>query len=253
MIPREFVSLLAGLACLIVSGCGTWQTSEPITPTSYQISREGVSRSVGKLRRMAVLQVEQMAPTACGATADSEAVIRPVDLEVRDELLTRRKGYEVIVPDAKRYAEWLVPPGSAAFVGEVMLWPSTVDDFSAGPLTRALLERLRLDDLIDGLLILRVQYTCSNAIMPFRGLMAITTLGISEILPDPKLRETYMVYRITVFETSSGRVVWQVGKISSNLQLIDSFSLRDSKVGTPTDMEHLFEDFEPAVPKILTR
>jgi hypothetical protein len=121
------------------------------------------------------------------------------------------------------------------------------------PLTRALLERLRLDDKVDSLLVLRLQSTCQNAIVPFRGFMAISTLGISEILPDPKLRETYKVYRVAVFETSSGRVVWQVGQSSANLKLIDWFSLRDPKVGTPTDMERLFEDFEPAVPKVLTR
>lgn len=253
MILRGFVGLATGLVCLIVPGCGTWQTSEPITPASYQISREGVSRSVGKLRRMAVLQVVQAAPKACGATVDAEAAMHPVDLEVREELLARRKGYEVIVPDAERYAEWLVPPGSAAFVGEVMQWPLTVEDFSVGPMTRVLLERLRLDEQVDGLLVLRVQYTCQNALMPLRGFMAIATLGISEILPDPRLRETYKVYRAAVFETSSGRVVWQVGQNSEILRWTDGFSPRDAKVGTPTDMQRLFEDFESSVPKILTR
>lgn len=253
MILRGFVALAAGLACLVVPGCGTWQTSEPITAASYQTSREGVPRSVGKLRRMAVLKVVQAAPKACGATADTEATINSVDPEVRDELLARRKGYEVIVPDAERYAEWLVPPGSAAFVAEVMQWPLTVADFSAGPMTRALLERLRLDEQVDGLLVLRVQYTCTNAITPFRGLMAIGTLGLSEILPDPRLRETYKLYRVAVFETSSGRVVWQVGQSSEILRWTDGFSPRDPKVGAPTDMQRIFEDFESSVPKILTR
>ena len=260
MTPGTWMTVAAGFVCLVVSGCetaqisksGSWQTSEPITPTSYQVSRERLSRSVGKLRRMAVLQVEQPAPKACGASGDPAPQFHAVDDELRDEVLARRKGYEVIVPDPQRDAEWLMPPGSAAFLQEVMRWPPGVEDFPAGPATKALLEHLHRVDQVDGLLILRVQDTCGNADPGVRTLVGVFSAGLSEILPNRQMTEVHKFYRAAVFETSSAHVVWQVGLPADDVNLNYYLGPQNQKT-TPKKMEQVFESLEPATPKVLTR
>ena len=260
MIPRGRAAMAVGVACLVACGCqtvqtsksGTWQTGEPITPTSYQVSRERISRGVGKLRRMAVLQVEQTEPKACDASHDPVARLDAVDVELSEELLARQRGYEVIVPSVERHAEWLMPPRSAALMDEVVRWPATVDAFSAGPATRALLGHLQVDEKVDGLLILRVQQSCNNAHAGLRGLLAIGSLGMSEAFPNWGMLQLYKVYRAAVFETRSARVVWQVGQDPIDQQSEVWMGAR-SKDNVYNDLGHLFETLENATPKILTR
>lgn len=240
------------MAAILLAGCAPWQTSEPVTPASYQSSRERIPRSVGKLRRMALLWVEQGPPDACVAGAKAEAALQQAASGLREDMLTGRKGYDVIIPDALRYAAWLAPPGSQALVDDILHLPSAPDGAAPGPSLRALIERLRVDDLVDGLLIVHMQSTCSNANPAFRALMSTFTLGMHALWPDARTQEQFRHGRALVFETSTGHLVWRNEAFITATgwgRSLNPFTGRDAR----PDDEILLQDLETAVPKILTR
>jgi hypothetical protein len=246
---RRLVALAVSMA---IAGCAPWQTSEPVTPASYEVSRAKVSRTVGKLRRLVVLRVDQAPPKACGQNFDGDVSLGPDDPTGFVGTLITDKGYEVIVLDEARFADLLGAPGRDVLVAELLARLHEPGDGSAGPATSALLERLREDDLVDGLLVLGSELTCLNANAAMRGLYSIGTLGMHAIMPNRDWQQTYPTYRVMVFETTSARVVWR-NEWNAWSQASDYFRGMASAKEGPLPIESLLEPLEPAVPKVLTR
>jgi hypothetical protein len=243
---------LALLAAAVLAGCAApWQTSEPVAPVSYQTSRERIPRVAGRLRRMVVLQLEQSAPRSCGAATDSVITVQHAASSLRS--LVEERGYEVHEPEATSYAPWLAAPDNAVFLAEVAQWSPRRGEVAAGPSTRALLDRLRTDDRIDGLLVVLLQHTCENADTLLRGFVSVATLGLHAISPDPRLLVPQRFYRAVIFASSSARPVWDNSLNTANIKMMDFFTGRDTRQGTPGELERLLEALESATPKLLTR
>lgn len=244
---------LAGLlAAALLAGCaGNWQTEAPVTPSSYQSSRDRMARTEGKLRRLAVLVLDQAAPKACGRHTDNEVSVDGADDFSRRQLVDT-KGYELVDLDARRLATWLDAAGLAALGTDIL---ASVDGpglaaAPGSPLDR-LLVRLRIDEKADGLLVLHRRMTCGNAITPMRALLGIGTLGLSEVWPDEKLQQLEIYHAGAMFETASGRLVWR-RDTSADLgaRLQDFFSISGPR---HAGLARVIDALEPAVPRLLTR
>ncbi len=252
MTDVSFCRPVALAVSVALAGCAPWQTSEPVTPASYEVSRAKVSRTVGKLRRLVVLRIDEAPPKACGQAFDGGAGLALDDPTGFVGTMITHKGYEVVVLDASRFAAWLGAGGGDDFVDELLARLHEPGDGSAAPLTAALLERLRAEERVDGLLVLGTELTCLNANPALRGAYTLGTLGAHALWPDRTWQQTYPVHRVLVFETTSARVVWRNEWNAMN-QAADHFRSMASPTDGPLPLESLLEPLEPAVPKVLTR
>jgi len=246
----RWMILLCVQACLLLAGCAAWQTEKPVTPSSYQKSREQVPRNVGKLRRLAVLPIHQTAPSVCGI-GNSEIDISPgIPVPGATEFLTTQRGYELIPLDPERYRQWLDSSSNQAFLKEIAEWSTeTSADTPPGPLTESLVEYARTGDNADGLLVFFTHYSCDRANPALRALFGISTAGISEFVPGP-IQNVHPTYRVAILEAATKRPVWRVAMPDPWLATRARSPLFDKKMSYP---EILFEDLEPAIPKLLTR
>lgn len=246
-------ALAALLAAGLLAGCaGSWQTESPVTPSSYQSARDRMARTEGKLRRLAVLALDQAAPKACGRQTDNEATIDRADDTSRQQLVDA-KGYELVEIDAQRLAAWLDAPALAALGADILA--RLVDKPGAAPAAgsplQRLLERLRTEGRADGLLVLHRRTTCSNAITPLRAMLGIGTLGLSEVWPDERLQQLDALHGGAMFETASGRLVWRLdttAEVGARVQ--DYFSFGGA---ARPGFARVIDALEPAVPRLLTR
>lgn len=229
-----------------LSGCAPWQTQEAVTPSSYQHSRAQVERSVGKLRRLAVLQIHQQAPSECHAGSAGEARFTAVPDEVLDQQLRHDKGYEVIVPDLLAVAQ-TTSFRSEAFLAEATQWQVSDETAKVGPTTRQLLDHLRQRERADGLLVLRVASTCENADRRLRGLLSVMTLGLHAKWPEPRTLELFSDCTAWIYESAKARLVWQ-HRITQCDPTLPSRGLMKR-----TELRELLAPLETAVPRILTR
>lgn len=248
---RHFLLVLASAALL--PGCAAWKTAEPVSPSSYQVSRSHIPRTVGKLRRLAILPIAQQPPHACRSTSNGEAAIALPLGDAGDAalFLSKQKGYEIVSLAAERYPAWLDNSVNQEFVSEVIAWSAqTRDDAPIGPLLSSLAEQVGEGERVDGILLLHVEDSCARANTAGRTLLGIASLGASEVLVDPKLQEVFPVYRAAIIETAGKRPAWRntVDMAWSGLRVYFSLSGKAKPFS-----EYLFEDLEPAVPKMLTR
>lgn len=240
--------VLAAIALVsLLMGCAPWQTQQVVTPSSYQHSRAQVERSVGQLRRLAVLQIQQQAPRDCHAGSAGETRFTAAPQEVLVQQLTQEKGYEVVVPDIED-----LPPGLAfnpeAFLSEAAQWHVTDETAPVGPATRQLLDHLRQSARADGLLVLRVANTCANADRKLRGFMSVMTLGLHAKWPDPRTLDLYSACTAWIYETAKTRLVWQHGITQCTPALpFPGGAMRQAAI------HELLAPLETAVPRILTR
>lgn len=241
------VRVAAAAACVALSGCSTWQTAIAPTPTSYGSSREQIPRTVGKLRRLAVLATDEKAPAACGAS-DGELAV--ADAGAASDYLHRHKGYAIVALDVAAYAEWLDAARNGGFLRELADWlRDTSGEVRPGPLVSALVRTAASRERTDGVLFVHRRHTCQRANTVFRGLLGIGTLGMSELMPDPKLQELHPIYHVAIVESAGLRPVWRRSVSVAWHDFADQFSRKEAR---PV-VETLFEDLEPAVPAILTR
>lgn len=245
-------ALSIAMAAGLLAGCaGNWQTDAPVTPSSYQSSRDRMARTEGKLRRLAVLVLDQAAPKACGRHTDNEVSVDGADDFSRRQLVDT-KGYELVDLDARRLAAWL-DAASLAALGTDILASVDAPGLAASPGSplHRLLVRLHGDEKADGLLVLHRRMTCGNAITPMRALLGIGSLGLSEVWPDEKLQQLEAYHAGAMFETASGRLVWR-RDTSADLgaRLQDFFSLNGPRYA---GLARVIDALEPAVPRLLTR
>lgn len=253
MSPRRVrcrLPIAAAVAGMVLAACAPWQSPAPVTPASYQSARDRIERTVGKLRRLAVLQVVQEANSNCGEGLSERAALAPVTEAVRS-LLAESKGYELADAGLPAGATEPADPATAPLVKELLQLGAGPADAACGPLTCALLARLRQEQRVDGLLVLHTRYTCPNALPGFRPLIAIFSLGLSEALPEAQLRDLVPLHAAFVFDTGSGHVLWRhgVGLTAQILAPQEAARLHGGFLG----VEAVLEGIEPAVPKILVR
>jgi|RhisoiCoNPM_1038542.scaffolds.fasta_scaffold02164_2 hypothetical protein len=248
MSPRRAVRAMAvATAGAALAACAPWQTPQPVQPSSYERSYEHVERKAGRLRRLAVLAIREAPPAACGTASDGEAELAEVDEAVRT-LLVDRKGYELLAAEAQ-----LDDATTTAVLHElVRLAPGAGGD-QAPAATRALLDRLRAQAQVDGLLVLHRQDSCANAVAALRGMLAVGTLGLSELIPNPDLQKIDSLCFLSILESASGRLVWHRAVDRPQLAL-ERFAVDDDppSAGRCAFRRYL-EPLEPAVPKLLTR
>lgn len=239
--------------CATLGGCAAWKTELPVTPITYNESRGTVQRTVGKLRVLTALAIDQEAPQACGKGFGGKAQISKLTGRNNEmvEYLTTEKGYEIIALDTAHYADWLKEPANEAFIREVTEWSSdTSGDTPIGPITRSLIEHVKQNEGIDGLLIMHIQDLCDRANWALRTLAGVATLGIFEVFPDRELTRVSPTYRASIIEIASGRPVWR-NSIAIKWQVtLDNFS---SSKPRSNYFDVLFEALDSATPKLLTR
>lgn len=235
------------IASLLFAGCAAWQTDQPVTPSSYQFSREKVPRTVGKLRRLVALPIRHDAPEICGQHAALTIDYEHKRFKQAVIYLTEHKGYETLHLDTDRYRTWLAAGQNQAFLSELADWAENSGEaVSPGAATQALLARMRALDAADGLLVFDIHNTCVLANPAGRAFFGVFTLGLSEWLPGGDTKKIYEVYRLAILETASSRPVWR------KQVLTDPDVQRYSWKGTSA-IENLFEDLDQAIPKLLTR
>jgi hypothetical protein len=244
--------------CLLatLAACAPWQTSAPITAVSYQTSREQLPRTVGKLRRLAALQV-RIVPAVCASSTGGMGRLTALDSTAREQLVQRR-GYELIEPDA---AHPLVGVGdpldatSAALVADLLAAKDPAQP--PGPALADWLGRLRDGERVDGVLVLTQEVACLKSSPATRGLLALGTFGVSELLGLDATLPFQEYLDVVVFETSSSRMVWRnvYGRLEQDLvkppPTITDPGREDAV--RAWSMTHLLEPLEPAVPRLLTR
>lgn len=229
-------AVLAALA----AGCAPWQSPDPVSPTSYASARAGIERTVGRLRRVAVLVVGQAPPRACVPTSDEAAWIAVPDEELTAQVLAARRGYEVV--------ESGVAAGEAEAVAADVLRLVKEPD-AVGPALASHVAALRKLERIDALIVVHGRSSCGNANEFLRGSMTLFTLGLHAWSPDPNTQQLYPSDRAWIIEAAGVRVVWRraigmLGTASTWLRWQDD---------TRSRMEILFEDLESAVPRLLVR
>lgn len=237
-------------------GCAPWQTSAPVTPVSYQTSREQLPRTVGKLRRLAVVQL-RLVPQGCAGGTDGAWQLTALDPTAR-ELLAQRKGYELIEPDAAHPLADVGDPRIATSVQLVADLLAVKDaTMPPGPALAAWLSQLREDERVDGVLVLKQEVACLKSATATRGLLALGTFGLSEVLPADFSQPMAEYLEVVVLETASARLVWRnvYGRLEQEL-VKPPMTFKGPVRGDALrvwSMTYVLKPLEPAVPRLLTR
>jgi hypothetical protein len=237
-IPRcALASALAGL--LLCAGCGgkTWQTAQPVTPTTYERVGAPVERTIGKLRRLAVLPVKMdvTLPLFGGAfseprTRDAEARLAATWAGRTTAFLSGTKGYEIVPLEA-------LGAGEAALSALADWAPDAEEDATAPPDTAAAVASLARRLGVDGFVAVRGLQRAPNASL----VLTILTASLTWPLIALENREAY---RAAVVEAATGRVVWRA-RVWHASPFLGGAARR-------LNPEDLFGRIEHAVPIVLT-
>jgi hypothetical protein len=241
--------LVAALACVLPAGCTTWQTDQPVSPTSYETSRGRIERTVGKLRRLVAVAITQQAPKVCAGGDGTAALDYAGKWQAAERYLVEEKGYDIVHLD-RIGGEDAPALDDEAFVRELVGWSAgSPAQAVPGPLTLDLLARLKASGAADGLLVFHDQSTCLMADRDNRLAMDLLTLGFNELITDPFMLAVHSVYHVAIVETASQRPVWRRKLDMYWQESADKFAYPRPKA----TMAVLFEELEPAIPRLLTR
>ena len=241
MTARRSAEAWLWVATLLLVACAPYQTPEKVKPVSYRQADDSLQRNIGLLRRMAVVELSQAPPVACGASYDGRAAWSDIDPSM-NRVLGDEKGYELLFIDATQR--------TAAVLDEIGSWPSWEKLAKAGPALESLMDDLRTQRQADALLVRLDRSTCGMGEPALRAFMGAASLGMNELFPDPNMRKIYDVTKAWIFETSTGKLVWQHSVDQSYDKLKDLVLFRRS---APLVTEELLGTIEPAIPRILTR
>jgi len=238
MIPRNAVAV-AVLVAALSSGCARtmWQAdeSQPLTPSSYSIYQSPISRTVGKLRRILLVNTRSPTPEACHA-------VEPTALPgAGKDYLQEEKGYEVI--DLREPGESFSETEESALAQLAAAADQTHTQVSAQT-AAAVRELASPGRKFDALMLVETGWSCHNAAPAFRWSLTAMTLGLNEVMTSK--RELAPRYRATLFEAATGQPVWQ-----STVQHAWRFGNVDW-VREPIERQ-LFREIEQAVPALLTQ
>lgn len=226
----RFIGSLLTLSLL--PGCtSVWQSKEPVQPTTYTLPDYRRDRSVGNLRRLALLPLHYKIRRGSETLALGyvEGVTHSIAAYLKEE-----KGYEIVVVAGERNAwrEDIVKHpefGTSARLAE--RWSAAGED---GPDQKLVTETGRALE-VDGVITAWVEYD------PGRSELRQTGWAVANIflLNAPLFYEmAHDRFRISIRETASGRVVWR-GKVS--------------ELNQPPQVTKVLENLENALPAQLTR
>lgn len=250
---RKTIDVTAVAAsAFVLNACTTWQTAEPVRPTTYKTSDAIIQRTVGQLRRVLLITVEMPVPSKCD-TANAEWQIIG-DTRGVGVLLTNR-GYEVVLGTEDRL-RGLLEPDPREPVGTLLAELRAFRrDGSVSPAAGAWARKLGNAAAADAVMLVESDFYCSpvlNEGLNFdRVLMGLYTFGLSELImlavPPKSTPDVFARLRAVIFETSSGRPAWYSCPRCDMIH-------RSTKDRFKSDTaEELIGDFETAVPKLLTR
>jgi len=250
------------LLVLLTACASPWQTDRLVTPSSYASARGEIPRTVGLLRRLAVLGVNRAAPKACAGQTNRETTVlaTPNVFSPAIDHVRREKSYELVMLDPERHAPWLNAPDNAGFLDELIASmlvatpdsaPAAAPDAAPGPRLRALLTRLHEADRIDGLLVLFLDHNCPRGNDATRTLLGLLSLGVTEMTPDASLDTPLSFYHAAIYESARGVPVWRHDISEAGIKARNQFNIFVRK--ERSWFEHLFDDLEPALPAVLTR
>jgi len=227
-------STLAAIMVIFITGCTTttWhvEKSHLVTPRSYSVYRSPTERSIGKLRRIFLVNATVSTPEACRRTD-----IPQPPRWAGTEYLREEKGYDVV--ESTKLDDAFAGEDSSA-VAQLIAAAESADKPGAVPVSAAL-ARLLPDQKFDALMLVESTWSCYNAMPEIRWSMALLTLGINELFPEREHQIAMRNYRATLFEYASGLPVWQVSILGPENP--DLFEVE------------LFHELEQAVPALLTQ
>jgi hypothetical protein len=257
---QTILAALAAWATLVI-GCASTNvivSSPTVTPITHRPDDGSVQRSVGLLRRLAVLplqlDVTPQNPKRCAGPCDWEELRSGLAHNVVDYLATWR-GYEVVTLDP------LVPSRLAVdlTVGEleerVGRLTTFADQRSSDPPSEELAEMVR--DLgtrtgVDGIVILHGKTTTLSwmevaAAFP----LALSGYGLLAAIPVEMARLGTRL-EADIFEVATGRLVW-TSVFSAGVDPLSSKPGRPTAFDANAIVTKLFDPIEPALPAALTR
>jgi hypothetical protein len=231
---------VAALAAMLVlcAACGgkTWHTTQPVTPTTYGRLDAPIERSVGKLRRLALLPVKVDVTLPLFGGAFSEKRTRAAEEQLAqgwrwgsELFLTGAKGYEVVrVEDLGE---------ELAVLDALAVWAAAAEaDQMAPPETARAAAAAGQRLSVDGFLIIRGLERAPNV-------TTILTILTASLTWPLILLENRQEYRAVIVEAATGRIVWRANVWQSSISMDNP---------RPKLMpEALFRDIEHAVPKVL--
>ncbi len=187
-----------------------WQDSREITPISYRVSELQSGKSVGKLRRLAILPIvfDWNYNIVEGRPSEVDENLYKRALLYRAKYILRgQKGYEVIEPEIYEdvYAEKLGI--SEDEMGDInnglTAWAKTSENGALPPESiRSMVSKLGRSLNADGLLVIQGHSHFCNAGFVMTVLTASLAFPVLMICNDYELRAD-------VFEVASGRIVWR--------------------------------------------
>lgn len=223
-----------------------------VTPMTHQPEHGSVSRSIGLLRRLAILppQIEFFPsdPKNCMGECDWDRLRLDVAQAV-PKYLAEWRGYEVVVLDP------LVPEH-----GSVELPSQRLEDFagalatfaeqrSSEPPSGELAETVRLvgkQTWVDGLVVVRGSVTALTWVEGWSAFpLALSGYGLLAALPVEMAR-IGSKFEADIFEAGTGRLVWASVYSSSGNPLAGPESRNDL-------VTQLLDPIEPALPTVMTR
>jgi hypothetical protein len=239
MIAHKVVTV-AAVAAALCSGCARtiWQVdeSQQLTPSSYSIYQSPTSRTIGKLRRILLVNIATPTPEAC--LAEEPAVLPRAE----KYYLQEEKGYDVI--DLHEPGDnWSEKEQSA--LAQLTAAADKTEPHVSARTAESVRELASTERKFDALMLVEAGWSCQNAARAFRWSMTAMTLGMNKLMPHGEEHKLAPRYRATLFETATGRPVWQ-----SNVQ--HAWLIVNVDLSEPIERQ-LFQEIEQAVPELLTQ
>lgn len=257
---RAILAALAASATLLI-GCATTNvlvSSPTVTAITHRPEDQSLQRSVGLLRRLAVLplqlEVTPENPKHCMGSCGWEGLWLELPPNVVDYLATWR-GYEVVPLDP------MVPSRLAVdlTVGELKERVGRLTAFanqrSSDPPSEELAELVR--DLgartgVDGIVIVHGSATALSWMeMAAAFPLALSGYGLLAAIPVEMARLGTKL-EADIFEVATGRLVW-TSVFSVGLDPLSSKPERSTAFDADAIVTKLFDPIEPALPAALTR
>ncbi|MFQ5539137.1 MAG: hypothetical protein ACE5FB_01955 [Candidatus Binatia bacterium] len=241
---RQLAYLAAAVLFVLCSACShrVWQDSAEITPISYQIPKGQDKRSVGLLRRLAIVPIRFLQghdiwdwSTSENLRAAGEASVQRALLSQTINLLSSL-GYDVVPLEIYEdiYQEKLTisPAEMQDYLDVLAEWASTFSDGEEPPENVAnIVSKIGRPLNVDGLVVIEGLTKPPN----ITGVLAVLTASLSWPLI---FLEGKSELRTDIYEVSSGRIVWRS-------------RVRDVYGGAPNMMlGRLFDQLEGAVPLV---
>jgi hypothetical protein len=249
------IFLAIAAALIYVSGCASTNVivnANAVTPTTHQPESGSVARSIGLLRRLAILPAQvdftPSNPKRCIDPCDWDGLKLGIAQEV-PKYLTEWRGYEVVTVD-------LLLPDHAS----VDLSDTSLDDFvgalaafadqrSNEPPTDELkqsLQSIGRQLWVDGVVVIRGSVAVTSMWEAGLGLaLAASGYGLLAAFPVQMVR-IGSKFEADIFEVGTGRLVWASVYSSSGNPFARPPSANNLVV-------ELFDPIEPALPAVMTR